>query len=50
MGRKTIKNDKKNRRNKNSITQDYDNIRLMIRMIMIVKMIMMMIMIENKNK
>ena len=50
MGRKTIKNDKKNRRNKNSMTQDYDNIRLMIRMIMIVKMIMMMIMIENKNK
>ena len=25
MGRKIMKNDKKNRRNKNSITQDYEN-------------------------
>ena len=25
MGRKIMKNDEKNRRNKNSMTQDYDN-------------------------
>ena len=34
----------KNRRNKNSMTQDYDSIRLMIWMMIIVEMIMIVIM------